>query len=69
MHNVIIQVKNLEIDENILKNICFYSRNILSPICSILASIVVFESIKITGKYNPLKEFFYLNFFDILPEN
>jgi hypothetical protein len=37
--------------------------------CSILASIIVFETIKFTGKYLPLKEFFYKNFFDCLPTN
>jgi len=63
-----IKDKNLEPNIDILKNMCLYSRAVISPICSILASIIVFETIKFTGKYMPLKEFFYLNFFDCLPE-
>lgn len=51
-----------------LLNMCYYAKAVISPMCSILGSIIVFEVIKYTGKYNPLKEFFYLNFFDCLSD-
>ena len=64
----LIKDKNITLDNNMLLNICYYAKAVISPMCSILGSIIVFEVIKYTGKFNPLKEFFYLNFFDCLSD-
>lgn len=63
-----LDIKDINLDKNWIKNICFYARIEIAPIVSILAAIIVFETIKYTGKFLPMKEFFYLDFMDCLPE-
>lgn len=54
------------IDENYLENIIRYCKCSISPICSFLGGIVSQEIVKITGKYNPINQWFYFDFFEKL---
>ena len=54
------------IDEKYLENIIRYSRCSISPICSFLGGIVSQEIVKITGKYNPINQWLYFDFFEKL---
>ena len=54
------------IDEKYLENIIRYSRCSISPVCSFLGGIVSQEIVKITGKYNPINQWLYFDFFEKL---
>ena len=52
------------IDEKFIENIIRWCRSSISPICSFLGGIVSQEIIKFTGKYTPISQWFYFNFFE-----
>ena len=54
------------IDEKYLENIIRYCKYSISPICSFLGGIVSQEIVKITGKYNPINQWLYFDFFEKL---
>ena len=54
------------IDENYLENIIRWCRCSISPVCSFLGGIISQEIIKITGKYNPISQWLYFDFFEKL---
>ena len=54
------------IDEKYLENIIRWSKCSISPICSFLGGIVSQEIVKITGKYNPISQWLYFDFFEKL---
>ena len=53
-----------KIDEKFIENIIRWCRSSISPICSFLGGIVSQEIIKFTGKYTPIFQWFYFNFFE-----
>ena len=60
-------IKQIEsIDENYLEYIIKYCKISISPICSFLGGIVSQEIIKITGKYVPINQWLYFDFFEKL---
>lgn len=56
------------IDEKYLENIIRYCKCSISPVCSFLGGIVSQEIIKITGKYNPINQWLYFDFFEKLDD-
>ena len=54
------------LDENYLRNIIKWSRCSISPVCSFLGGIVSQEIIKIFGKYQPINQWLYFDFFEKL---
>lgn len=59
-------------DEKIIINVARWCRSEISPFCSFLGGIVVQEIIKITGKFIPFNQWFWIDFFesiDNLKEN
>ena len=54
------------IDEKYLENIIRWCKCSISPICSFLGGIVSQEIVKITGKYNPISQWLYFDFFEKL---
>jgi len=54
------------IDENYLENIIRWCKCSISPVCSFLGGIISQEIIKITGKYNPISQWLYFDFFEKL---
>ncbi len=68
--NWIEKIENF--DEKIIINVARWSRSEISPFCSFLGGIVVQEIIKITGKFIPFNQWFWIDFFesiDNLKEN
>ncbi|KAK6589605.1 ubiquitin-activating enzyme e1 [Cryptosporidium xiaoi] len=55
-----------EIDENIVENVCKYSKCCLSPMASFLGGIAAQEIVKFVGKYTPLRQFFFFDSFEQL---
>ncbi len=53
-----------EIDEKYLGNIIRWCKCSISPICSFLGGIVSQEIFKISGKYNPISQWLYFDFFE-----
>jgi ubiquitin-activating enzyme E1 len=54
------------IDEKYLENIIRWCKCSISPICSFLGGIVSQEIFKINGKYNPISQWLYFDFFEKL---
>ena len=61
-----------EFDEKIIQNIARWSKAEISPMCSIMGGIVGQEVIKFTGKYTPINQWMWFDFFEtisLLKEN
>jgi ubiquitin-activating enzyme E1 len=61
-----------DFDENIVRNISNWARSEISPVCAFLGGIVAQEIVKFTGKYTPINQWLYFDFFETvanLPEN
>ena len=52
------------IDDKYLENIVRWFKCSISPVCSFLGGIISQEIIKITGKYNPISQWLYFDFFE-----
>ena len=52
------------IDDKYLENIVRWCKCSISPVCSFLGGIISQEIIKITGKYNPISQWLYFDFFE-----
>ena len=60
-------IKQIEtIDEKYLENIVKYCQISISPVCSFLGGIVSQEIVKITGKYIPINQWLFFDFFEKL---
>lgn len=58
-------IKNIKsINKKYLENIIRWCKCSISPICSFLGGIVSQEIIKIAGKYNPISQWLYFDFFE-----
>ena len=61
-----------EFDEKIIENIIRWSKAEISPICSIIGGMLSQEVIKYTGKYTPIDQWIWFDFFEtvsLLDEN
>ena len=61
-----------DFDENIVRNISNWARSEISPVCAFLGGIVAQDIVKFTGKYTPINQWLYFDFFETvanLPEN
>ena len=61
-----------EFDEKVVENISRWSKAEIIPMCSIMGGIVAQEAIKFTGKYTPINQWMWIEFFDtvsLLNEN
>ena len=61
-----------EFDEKIVRNVSNWARSEISPVCAFLGGIVAQEIVKFTGKYTPINQWLYFDFFETvanLPEN
>ena len=61
-----------DFDEKIVRNISNWARSEISPVCAFLGGIVAQEIVKFTGKYTPINQWLYFDFFETvanLPEN
>ena len=58
-------INNIEnFDEKIIMNVARWSKCEISPICSFLGGIVSQEIIKVTGKYIPINQWLWFDFFE-----
>ena len=55
-----------EFDEKIVQNIARWSRAEISPLCSIMGGILSQEVIKYTGKYTPINQWMWFEFFETI---
>ena len=55
-------------DENMVLNISKWSKAELSPICSFIGGIMTQEIIKFTGKYTPLEQWAWFDFYDTIKD-
>jgi len=53
-----------QFDEQIIINVARWSRCEISPFCSFLGGMISQEVIKITGKYAPINQWFWVDFFE-----
>lgn len=58
-----------ETDEKLLRDFCAFASLEISPLSVLLGGIMAFEVVKFTGLYLPMKEFFYLDFFDCVQKH
>eukprot|EP00922_Rhytidocystis_sp_ex-Travisia-forbesii_P048846 GHVS01072735.1.p1 GENE.GHVS01072735.1~~GHVS01072735.1.p1 ORF type:complete len:1106 (+),score=141.84 GHVS01072735.1:89-3406(+) len=54
------------IDEDLCRNVAQFSRCHISPMCSFIGGIVAQEVVKFTGKYSPLRQWFYFDSMECL---
>lgn len=60
----------LLLTEELVKSICLYARTQTTALSSILGGLIAQETIKSTGKYKPLDQWFHCQFYDtLLPRN
>lgn len=58
-------IKNIEyFDEKIIMNVIRWSKSEISPLCSFFGGIAAQEIIKITGKYIPINQWIWFDFFE-----
>ena len=56
-------------DESFILKLAFWSRCEISPVCTFLGGIVSQEIVKITGKYIPINQWLWFDFFETLGNN
>mmetsp|Transcript_56417 Transcript_56417/g.156170 ORF Transcript_56417/g.156170 Transcript_56417/m.156170 type:complete len:1034 (+) Transcript_56417:90-3191(+) len=56
-----------EVDEAVVKNVCFFSRCMIGPMAAFLGGVVAQEVVKFTGKYTPLHQCLYVDMFELMP--
>ncbi|KAL4459504.1 hypothetical protein ABPG74_018117 [Tetrahymena malaccensis] len=59
-------VSNL--DQNLLRQVCYFSRYQIAPLTSFWGGIIAQEIVKFTGKFTPLSQWLHIHNFDLLPE-
>ncbi len=57
-----------EIDENLISKLALTARGNLNPMAAFVGGIVAQEVIKVTGKFNPVTQWFYFDSLECLPE-
>ena len=57
---------NEEFDEEMVLNLAKWSKAELSPICNFIGGIMAQEAIKYTGKYTPLDQWAWFDFYDTI---
>lgn len=68
-HHNNTQAHSYDMNVNVLKKLCYTCSGDLCPLNSILGGVVAQEVIKsISNKYNPIKQWFYLDVLNILPD-
>jgi ubiquitin-activating enzyme E1 len=55
-----------EFDEKIVRNISLFARANIVPVTSFLGGVVAQEIVKFTGKYTPIDQWLWFDFFEIL---
>ena len=53
-----------EWDEKIVRNVANWAKSEISPVCAFLGGIVAQEIVKFTGKYTPIDQWLYFDFFE-----
>jgi ubiquitin-activating enzyme E1 len=62
-------INNIEnFDEQIILNVARWSKCEISPICSFIGGIAAQEAVKKTGKYNPIKQYLWFDFFETIED-
>jgi ubiquitin-activating enzyme E1 len=57
-----------EIDQEVVRKTALYARSELSGVCAFLGGVVAQEIVKRFGKYTPIHQWLYLDYFELLPE-
>lgn len=57
-----------EIDANLISKLALTAQGNLNPMAAFVGGIVAQEVIKVTGKFNPITQFFYFDSLECLPE-
>ena len=57
-----------EVEEGVVNNVAFYARACLSPVAAFLGGVAAQEVVKFTGKYHPIHQALYLDFFEVIPK-
>ncbi len=55
-----------EFDEKVIRNIALYAKSQIVPITAFLGGVVAQEIVKFTGKYTPIDQWLWFDFFEIL---
>jgi len=58
-----------ELNLNLIKKICTFSKCQIAPITSFLGGVVSQEIIKYTGKFVPIDQWFHFEFNDVIPDS
>ncbi|CDU20777.1 ubiquitin-activating enzyme E1, putative [Plasmodium yoelii] len=58
-----------KLDKNIIINVAKYSKSHISPIASFFGGLLAQEIIKFTGKYMPIHQLLYMDFFECINMN
>ena len=62
-------LKDINLEENFLRNIFKYSKCEISPVCGYGGGVISQEIIKYIGIYHPINQWFRADFYDILDTN
>jgi ubiquitin-activating enzyme E1 len=53
-----------DFDENVVMNVARWARSEISPMCAFLGGVVAQEVVKYTGKYTPISQWLWFDFFE-----
>ena len=62
--NWILKIKTL--DEDYISNVARFAKCEISPICSFIGGIISQEIVKFTGKYEPIQQWLWFDFFELI---
>lgn len=55
------------IDRKVVENVVNFASCLLSPVAAFLGGVVAQEVVKFTGKFTPIRQWFYFDAFECLP--
>ena len=53
-----------DFDEEVVRNVARWSKSEISPVCAFLGGVVAQEIVKYTGKYTPISQWLWFDFFE-----
>jgi len=55
------------VDEDVVRKVALFATCAICPMTAFLGGVIAQEVVKFTGKYTPLRQFLYLDMFELLP--
>lgn len=64
----VVPITPESLEADVVKNVALLARTELPALCAFFGGVVAQEVVKVTGKFTPLRQFLYLDAFEVLPD-